>query len=81
MGSTSKGIIHRTYNDFGSTTCSDFIDNLQNIITEYMNTSSYSVGISDLIADNVTQQRIVQAITQKKLEVQSLIDKVHLGIF
>lgn len=81
LGSTSKGIVHRTYNDFGSDSCSDFIDNLQNIITEYMNTSSYSVGISDLIADNVTQQRIVQAITQKKLEVQSLIDKVHLGIF
>lgn len=81
LGSTSKGILHRTYNDFGHSTCSDFIDNLQNIITEYMNTSSYSVGISDLIADNITQQRIVQAITQKKMEVQSLIDKVHLGIF
>ena len=29
----------------------DFIDNIQNIITEYMKTSAYSVGISDLIAD------------------------------
>jgi DNA-directed RNA polymerase II subunit RPB1 len=81
LGSTSKGILHRAYNDFGHVACSDFIDNLQNIITEYMHTSSYSVGISDLIADNVTQQSIVQAITQKKLEVQALIDKVHLGIF
>jgi DNA-directed RNA polymerase II subunit RPB1 len=81
LGSTSKGVLHRTYNDFGNKACSDFIDDLQNVITEYMNTSSYSVGISDLIADDITQQKIVQAITKKKLEVQSLIDKVHLGIF
>jgi DNA-directed RNA polymerase II subunit RPB1 len=81
LGSTSKGVLHRTYNDFGNKACSDFIDDLQNVITEYMNTSSYSVGISDLIADDTTQQKIVQAITKKKMEVQSLIDKVHLGIF
>lgn len=81
LGSTSKGVLHRIFNDFGNKACSDFIDDLQNVITEYMNTSSYSVGISDLIADNETQQKIVQAITKKKMEVQSLIDKVHLGIF
>jgi DNA-directed RNA polymerase II subunit RPB1 len=81
LGSTTKGILHRTFNDFGHDACSDFIDNLQNIITEYMATSSYSVGICDLLADNTTQQRIVQLITQKKMEVQTLIDKVHLGIF
>ena len=29
-----------------------FIDDLQNIVTEYMKSSAYSVGISDLIADD-----------------------------
>ena len=81
LSSTSKGILHRTFNDFGNMACSNFIDDLQNVITEYMKTSSYSVGVSDLVADKNTQNKIVQAITKQKLEVQALIDKVHLGIF
>ena len=46
-----------------------------------MTTSSYSVGISDLIADRQTQDSIATAITSQKQQVQSLIDQVHLGIF
>ena len=60
---------------------SDFIDDLQNVITEYMKSSSFSVGISDLIANKTTQDSIIQVITSQKQEVQSLIEKLHLGIF
>ena len=81
LGSTTKGIIHRICNDFGNMTASNFIDDLQNIVTEYMKSSSFSVGISDLIADKKTQDSIIQIITTQKQEVQSLIEKVHLGIF
>ena len=49
LGDTTKGLIQRIYNDFGYKAVADFIDSLQNIITEYMKTSSYSVGISDLM--------------------------------
>jgi len=81
LGGSTKGILHRIYNDFGPFSATDFIDDLQNIITEYMKTSSFSVGISDLIANKVTQEKIVQIITEKKMEVQVELDKLHLGIF
>ena len=81
LGASSRGILHRIYNDFGPFACTDFIDDLQNVITEYMKTSSFSVGISDLVANKVTQDRIIQIITEKKSEVQSELDKLHLGIF
>jgi DNA-directed RNA polymerase II subunit RPB1 len=81
LSSTSKGIVHRIFNDFGHMEASHFIDNLQNVITEYMKSSAFSVGISDLIADRKTQTEIVEAIMKQKLDVQALIDKVHLGIF
>jgi DNA-directed RNA polymerase beta' subunit len=81
LGSTTKGIIHRICNDFGNIQASSFIDDLQNIITEYMKTSSFSVGISDLIADRKTQDEIIKIIVKQKQEVQSLIEKVHLGTF
>ena len=81
VGSSTKGIIHRIYNDFGNDATTNFIDDLQNIITEYMKTSSFSVGVSDLISDKKTSIEIMQVITDQKLEVQSVIDQVHLGIF
>lgn len=81
LGATSKGLIHRICNDFGNMAGADFIDNLQDIITEYMKTSAYSVGISDLIADNTTNKNIEEVITDKKKNVKTLIDNTHLGIF
>ena len=81
LGSTTKGIIHRICNDFGNMQATQFIDDLQNVVTEYMKTSSFSVGISDLIANKNTQDSIVHAITTQKQEVQSIIEKVHLGTF
>jgi DNA-directed RNA polymerase II subunit RPB1 len=81
LGSSTKGVIHRVFNDYGNMAAANFIDNLQNIITEYMKTSSFSVGISDLIANKITQERIVQVIADKKMEVQSIINQVHMGVF
>ena len=81
LGSVTKGILHRVCNDFGNMACANFNDDLQNIVTEYMKSSSFSVGISDLIANKKTSDEIIQVITAQKLDVKLLIDKVHLGIF
>ena len=81
LASTTKGIIHRICNDYGNMAAANFIDDIQNVITEYMKSSSFSVGISDLIANTQTQESIINIITEQKQKVQSLIEKVHLGIF
>ena len=81
LGAGTKGLIHRICNDFGNMHSASFIDDLQNIITEYMKSSAYSVGISDLIADQSTNDQISEIITDKKRGVQGLIDQTHLGIF
>ena len=81
LGGGGVGLIQRVCNDFGNMAAADFIDGLQNIITEYMKSHAYSVGISDLIANNATNTQIVDVITKKKTEVKNLIDQVHLGIF
>ena len=81
IASTVKGVLNRVCNDFGHLACSDYIDDLQQVITEYMKTSAYSVGVSDLISDKRTTDEILQVIAAKKSEVQQLTDKIHLGIF
>jgi DNA-directed RNA polymerase II subunit RPB1 len=60
---------------------SNFIDNFQNIITDYMKSSSFSVGISDLVSNEDTNTKIVDAIASKTNEVRDLIDQIHLGVF
>ena len=80
FGDGSSGLIQRIANDFGNKEAASFIDNVQNIVTEYMKSSAFSVGISDLIADKKTNDEIVTAITSKKTEVKNLIDQIHLGI-
>jgi DNA-directed RNA polymerase II subunit RPB1 len=81
LGSGTNGLIHRTCNDFNNMTSAKFIDDLQNIITEYMKVSSYSVGISDLIANAETNNKIAEVIVSKKTEVKGLIDQLHIGVF
>ncbi len=81
IGAGTKGLIHRVCNDFGNIASSQFIDDLQNIVTEYMKQSAFSVGISDLITDVNTNSKIISIITEKKTEVKDLIDQVKIGIF
>jgi len=81
LGASTKGIIHRMFNDFGPMAAANFIDDLQNIINEYMKSSSFSVGVSDLIANKKTQDQIIRIISDQKMEVQTELEKLHLGIF
>ena len=81
LGSGTKGLIHRVCNDFGNMASAQFIDDLQNIVTEYMKQSAFSVGISDLIVDSKTSDKIVSIITEKKTDVKNLIDQVQIGVF
>jgi DNA-directed RNA polymerase beta' subunit len=81
LGAGTKGLIHRCCNDFGNKAASDFIDDLQNIVTEYMKSSAFSVGISDLISNTATNESIVKIISDKKNDVKDLIDEVQIGVF
>ncbi len=76
-----NGLIRSIFNDYGHEYASDFIDNIQSIVTEYMKLSSYSVGISDLIADSKTNEEISKSMKNKKTEVVKLLNQLHVGVF
>ena len=81
LGAKSKGLIQSIFNDYSHLHASNFIDQIQSIVTEYMKLSSYSVGIVDLIADIETNNKISQAILKKKKEVNKLQNQLHIGVF
>ena len=80
LGGGSKSILHRVCNDFGNISCANFIDNLQNIVTEYMKTASFSVGVSDLLVNTQTTNNIVDIITTHKSTSQGILEQARLGL-
>ena len=80
LGGGSKSILHRICNDYGNISCANFIDNLQNIVTEYMKTASFSVGVSDLLVSSQTTEAIVEIITTHKKTSQGILEQARLGL-
>ncbi len=81
LGAGTKGLLQRVCNDFGNMASAKFVDDLQNVVTEYMKSTAFSVGISDLISDQKTNDEIIKVITQKKQDVKNLIDQTQIGVF
>jgi DNA-directed RNA polymerase beta' subunit len=77
----SKGIIHVTYNDCGAKDTVDLLDALQNTVEHFLVMNGFSVGISDLIADEKTKEDIDAMIQERKKKVEQLILQVHLDLF
>ncbi len=78
---SSKGIIHTTYNDYGAKQTVDLIDSLQNTVESYLILDGFSVGISDLVADEGTNKEMQDAIEKRKKEVEEILLQVHLDLF
>ena len=76
-----RGLIQRINQEFSVKDSQLFIDNIQSIVTEYMKTTGFSVGISDLISNEQTTTKITQVILDKKKEVANIINQFHLGVF
>ena len=77
----SKGIIHVTYNDHGPKETVALLDALQNTVENFLVLNGFSVGISDLIADEETKRQIQEKIQERKKQVEQVILQVHLDLF
>ncbi len=77
----SKGIVHVTYNDYGPKDTVNLIDSMQNTVEQFLVYNGFSVGISDLVADDETKKNIEKDIKNKKKEIEDIILQVHLELF
>lgn len=76
-----KGIIHVTYNDFGPQATVNLLDALQSTVESYLVMNGFSVGISDLVADDDTKDKINTVLKEKKKKIEEAILQVHMGLF
>ena len=78
---TSKGLIHTIFNDKGCDRAKDFIDDLQKIVNSFLIIEGFSIGISDMIADEDTNEKINTVIEERKKEIEEIMQDIHLDIF
>jgi len=78
---TGVGIIHTTYNDFGAQAAVNLIDSVQSTIEAYLIMSGFSIGLSDLVADDATLTTMNDIVQARKKEIDEIVLQVHMDLF
>jgi DNA-directed RNA polymerase II subunit RPB1 len=77
----TKGIVHSIFNDCGPQETRVFFDNTQRLICDWLVLSGFSVGISDLVIKEKTNEDIKNMVRNMKIEVYDIIHKIHINKF
>ena len=80
LGSSSQGLIHIIFKDHGKDRTLKFLNDMENLITNFVLKSGFSVGIGDLLPDEGAKKTMKEIVTKKKLQVIELIEQTHKGI-
>lgn len=79
--SRTKGLVHSIFNEYGPMETKKFFDNTQMTICDWLVQSGFSVGISDLIIDEKTNQAMNTEIQKMKQQVYEIIQDIHMNKF
>lgn len=77
MNAATRGIIHRLYNDFGEFTCLSVMNQIHDIMREFMMTHSFSLSASDFVCKEDARRRIDDLIEETMKESHELIQQVY----
>jgi len=81
LNKTGVGVVHTTYNDFGAFAAVNLLDSVQSTIEAYLVMSGFSVGLSDLVADDKTLATMNEIVQQRKKEIEEIVLQVHMDLF
>jgi len=79
--SRTKGLVHSIFNEYDPFTAAKFFDNTQQMVCDWLVLSGFSVGISDLIVDNQTNEAMKSAIQKMKEQAYTVIQDIHTNKF
>jgi DNA-directed RNA polymerase II subunit RPB1 len=84
-GELKKGnignMVHVVYNDFSPERCGQMINDMQAIVTQYNLYTGFSVGTSDLIANETTGTFIQEEIARGRKKIRDILSDVHAGLY
>jgi DNA-directed RNA polymerase II subunit RPB1 len=73
----SQGIVPVIYHDYNPFEVRRFLDNLQRLVCRWLLTSGFSVGISDLVVEDTTKDKLKEIIVQMKSKAYEELEKVR----
>lgn len=75
----STGLMPVIFHDYGPFEVRKFLDNTQRLICRWLLTSGFSVGISDLITNEETDNNLKTTIREMKAKAYSKLDDIRRG--
>lgn len=75
------GLIQYVYNELGADECKALFDNTQRLICDWLVYNGFSVGISDLIVNDNTQDKLKEVVKDLKVDVYDVIRSIHTNTF
>jgi DNA-directed RNA polymerase II subunit RPB1 len=76
-----SGLLHVVYTDFGPERCGQLINDIQSIVTQYNLYTGFSVGTSDLIANQITLDFVADQLKTGRDRVATILSDMHAGQF
>ena len=64
VGSAAGGLVHIIWKDLGAQACSDFLSNAQLLVNNWLVTTSFTVGVADIVPRRCISDK-VKAMIQK----------------
>jgi DNA-directed RNA polymerase II subunit RPB1 len=77
--SSVSGLLHVVYTDFGPERAGQLINDIQSIVTQYNLYTGFSVGTSDLIANQTTREFVGDQLKKGRGRVADILSAVHAG--
>jgi len=76
----TTGLIPIIFHDYGPIETKKFLDNTQRLICRWLLTSGFSVGISDLVTDAQTDDKLKSKIREMKAKAYAKLDEIRRGM-
>ena len=75
----TSGLIPVIYHDYGPFETRKFLDNTQRLVCRWLLTAGFSVGISDLVTDKDTDEKLKNKIKEMKKKAYDKLDDIRRG--
>jgi DNA-directed RNA polymerase II subunit RPB1 len=79
IGSSMGGLIHTAWLDAGYDDTARFMNQVQQVVNYWVLQSSFSIGVTDAVADVETMRQIESTINKAKLQVLDLVRQGQRG--
>lgn len=75
----TKGIIPIMFHDYGPFEVRRGLDNLQRLVCRWLLSAGFSVGISDLVTDRETSEKLKETISKYKGDAYQKLEEIRVG--